>query len=82
MIGKGQNWLFRELRNRGVFIPKGPMRNTPYQQYMHHFEALPHHYDKSDGSQGTSYTTYVQPSGINFIRRRLELPAIDPLPIA
>ena len=79
MLGKGQNWLFRELRNRGVLITKGAMRNTPYQQYMHHFEVLPHHYERSDGTQGTSYTTYVQPSGIDFIRRKLGLPCIDPL---
>lgn len=78
MLGKGQQWLFRELRNRGVLIGKGAMRNTPYQQYMHHFEVLPHYYEKSDGSQGTSYTTYVQASGIDFIRRKLGLDRIDP----
>lgn len=80
MLGKGQNWLFRELRNRGVLITKGAMRNTPYSQYMHHFEVLPHNYERSDGSQGTSYTTYVQPSGIDFIRKKLGLQTIDPLP--
>lgn len=79
MLGWGQNKLFRELRNRGVLISKGAMRNTPYQQYMHHFEVLPHSYEKSDGSQGTSYTTYVQPSGIDFIRKKLGLERIDPL---
>ncbi|MHD0044965.1 phage antirepressor KilAC domain-containing protein [Corynebacterium diphtheriae] len=82
MLGKGQNWLFRELRNRGVLISKGAMRNTPYQQYMHHFEVKAHSYEKSNGEQGVSYTTYVQPSGIDFIRKKLELPTIDPLPEA
>lgn len=81
MLGKSQNWLFRELRNRDVFITKGSMRNTPYQKYMHHFEVLPHEYERSNGEIGCSYTTYVQPSGIDFIRRRLDLPTIDPLPI-
>ncbi|AZA08740.1 phage antirepressor KilAC domain-containing protein [Corynebacterium pseudopelargi] len=80
MLGKGQNWLFRELRNRGVLITKGAMRNTPYSQYMHHFEVLPHNYERKDGTQGTSYTTYVQPSGIDFIRKKLGLQTIDPLP--
>ena len=29
MLGLGQNKLFRELRNAGVFIAKGGMKNTP-----------------------------------------------------
>lgn len=82
MLGMGQNKLFRELRNRGVLISKGAMRNTPYQQYMHHFEVKAHEYERSSGEMGCSYTTYVQPSGIDFIRRKLDLPAIDPLPEA
>lgn len=81
MLGTSQNKLFRELRNRGVFIPKGAMRNTPYQQYMHHFEVIPHEYERSNGEIGCSYTTYVQPSGIDFIRKKLGLPTIDPLPV-
>lgn len=74
------NKLFRELRNRGVFIAKGSMYNTPYQQYMPHFEVLPHHFERGNGEPGCSYTTYVQPSGIDFIRRKLGLLTIDPLP--
>lgn len=80
MLGKSQNWLFRELRNRHVFIATGGMRNTPYQRYMHHFEVIAHQFEKSNGDLGCSYTTYVQPSGIDFIRRVLGLPTIDPLP--
>jgi len=79
MFGKGQNWLFRELRNAGVLIPKGAMRNTPYQQYMHHFEVKAHTFERSNGEQGVSYTTYVQPSGIQFIQRKLGLSSIDPM---
>ncbi|CAB0895562.1 phage antirepressor Ant [Corynebacterium diphtheriae] len=82
MLGMGQNKLFRELRNRGVLISKGAMRNTPYQQYMHHFEVKAHEYERSSGEMGCSYTTYVQPSGIDFVRRKLDLPTIDPLPEA
>lgn len=81
MFGKSQNWLFRELRNRGVFIGKGAMRNTPYQRYLHHFEVKAHEFERSNGEPGCSYTTYVQPSGIDFIRRKLDLPTIDPLPV-
>ena len=80
MLGYSQNKLFRELRNAGVFIAKGTMRNTPYQQYMRHFEVKAHEYERSNGEMGCSYTTYVQPSGIDFIRRKLNLPAIDPIP--
>lgn len=82
MLGMGQNKLFRELRNRGVLISKGAMRNTPYQQYMHHFEVKAHEYERTNGEMGCSYTTYVQPSGIDFIRKKLDLPTIDPLPEA
>lgn len=80
MLGTSQNRLFRELRNAGVFIAKGAMRNTQYQQYMHHFEVKAHEYERSSGEMGCSYTTYVQPSGIDFVRKRLGLPTIDPLP--
>ena len=79
MFGQGQNWLFRELRNAGVLISKGAMRNTPYQQYMHHFEVKAHSFERSNGEQGVSYTTYVQPSGIQFIQRKLSLSSIDPM---
>lgn len=82
MLGMGQNKLFRELRNLGVLISKGAMRNTPYQHYMHHFEVKAHEYERTNGEMGCSYTTYVQPSGIDFIRKKLDLPTIDPLPEA
>lgn len=81
MLGSSQNKLFRDLRNCGVFIAKGSMRNTPYQQYMRHFEVRAHEYERSNGEPGCSYTTYVQPSGIDFIRCKLSLPTIDPLPV-
>lgn len=79
MLGMGQNKLFQELRNRKVFIAAGSRRNTPYQQYLHHFEVIPHEYEKKNGEMGCSYTTYVQPSGIDFIRKKLGLSRIDPV---
>lgn len=78
MLGVGQNKLFRELRNKGVFIATGSRKNTPYQKYIHHFEVIPHEFEKKNGEQGCSYTTYVQPSGINFIRKKLGFTQIDP----
>lgn len=80
MLGMGQNKLFRELRNAGVLIAKGHMYNTPYQKYMHHFDVKARTITHSDGRESVKHTTYVQPSGIDFIRRKLGLATIDPLP--
>lgn len=77
MLGLSQNKLFAQLRNLGVLIAKGAMRNTPYQKYMHHFAVRAHDYTRSNGDIGTSYTTRIQPSGLAFIQSKLGL-----LPIA
>ncbi|MGW5387141.1 phage antirepressor [Nocardia sp. NPDC003963] len=76
MLGTSQNKLFAELRNRGVFIPKGSMKNTPYQRFMQHFTVKATHFERSDGSEGVSYTTRVKPSGVDFIRRRLNMQVV------
>ncbi|MCF1712964.1 phage antirepressor [Corynebacterium argentoratense] len=78
MLGMGQNKLFKELRNRGVFIAKGANANTPYQRYMQHFEVKAYTFEHSNGEQVIRYTTYVQPSGVDFIRRKLGFDRIDP----
>lgn len=70
MLGTGQNRLFAELRNKAVLISKGALRNTPYQQYMHHFDVKGYDYTREDGTTGTSYKTRVQPSGVEFIARK------------
>ena len=75
MLGLSQNKLFAKLRNAGVLIAKGAMRNTPYQQYMHHFAVKAYDYTRSDGTAATSHTTRVQPSGIDFIRRKIGVAA-------
>ncbi|MGW2666098.1 phage antirepressor [Nocardia tengchongensis] len=76
MLGTSQNKLFAELRERGVLISKGAGRNTPYQRYMEHFVVKATSYTHSDGSEGTSYTTRVRPSGVDFIRRRLAVKVV------
>lgn len=76
MLGLSQNKTFDRLRNEGVLIAKGAMRNTPYQQYMHHFSVKAYEFERSDGTRGTSYTTRIQPSGVDFIRRKLNIPAL------
>lgn len=80
MLGMGQNKLFRELRNAGVLISKGHLYNTPYQKYMHHFDVTHDPFRKPNGEWGVNHKTYVQPSGVNFIRKKLQLETIDPLP--
>lgn len=77
MLGQSQNKLFTLLRNAGVFISKGPMRNTPYQKYMHHFAVKACDFHRSDDTTGTSYTTRVQPSGVDFVARKLGLQVAD-----
>lgn len=74
LLGLSQNKLFTELRNARVLIAKGAMVNAPYQRYMHHFTVKAYSYDRQDGTAGTSYTTRVQPSGLEFIARKLGLP--------
>lgn len=77
MLGLSQNKLFAELRNHGVLIAKGHMHNTPYQRYMHHFKVTPYSYERKDDTIGCSYTTTVQPSGVEFIRRKLGIPHVQ-----
>lgn len=74
VLGLSQNKLFMELRNAGVLIAKGPMHNTPYQRYMHHFMVRAASFEHSDGTVGNRYTTRVQASGLDFIARKLGLP--------
>lgn len=73
MLGLSQNKLFDRLRGGGIFISKGPMRNTPYQQYMHHFAVKAFEYERANGTRGTSYTTRVLGTGVEFIARKLGL---------
>lgn len=76
LLGRSQNKLFQDLRAKGVLISKGAMRNTPYQRYMHHFSVKAYDFERSDGSTGTSYTTRVNPSGVEFIAAKLGQPLL------
>ena len=79
MLGIGQNTLFRELRNRGILITKGDMRNTPYQRYATYFEVKAGGYTRSNGTQVVTHTTRVRPRGVDFIRRTLGLHVTYPM---
>lgn len=77
MVGLSQNGLFDRLRSAEILISKGAMRNTPYQRYMHHFSVKAYEYERHDGTRGTSYTSRVLPTGVDFIRRKLTLPEVS-----
>lgn len=75
MLGMGQNELFRRLREARVLIPSGHLYNTPYRQFEHHFLVRPRKHVNAEGREFLKYTTYVKPSGVEFIRRKLGLDA-------
>lgn len=81
MLGIGQNKLFTKLRNENVFIGKGHFLNTPYQKYMKHFAVKQATIKRSTGEVQTTYTTQVQPSGVDFIARKLGLIVQESLPL-
>ena len=82
MLGIGQNTLFARLRAEHILINGGQRHNTPYQQYMRHFRVVARDYKDSDGNAHANYTTFVKPSGVDFIRKVLKLPVAEPLPLS
>lgn len=75
MLGMGQNELFRRLREARVLIPSGHLYNTPYRQFERHFLVRPRKYVNAEGREFLKHTTYVRPSGVEFIRRKLGVDA-------
>lgn len=73
MLGTGQNRLFARLRDEHILISGGKRHNTPYQQYAHHFRVVTRTFTDNDGEEKSSFTTYVKPSGVDFIRKVLKL---------
>lgn len=83
MLGLGQKRLFDELHARKVLIPTGHLRNTPYSHLMHHFRVSAYTYENSKtGQAGTSYTTKVRPTGVDYIRRKLGMASAPMLEVA
>lgn len=70
ILGIGQNRLFQMLRDKGVLISLGGMKNTPYQEYTHHFKVVASSYQRGD-IIGTSRVTKVKPSGLEFIAKKV-----------
>ncbi|WP_053093985.1 phage antirepressor KilAC domain-containing protein [Mycobacterium heckeshornense] len=69
ILGWGRNVMMRELRRAGVLQGN----NLPYQRYAHHFKVVPGTYTHPrTGEQIPTATTYVRPSGLEFLRRKLD----------
>lgn len=67
-LGWGRNVMMRELRRAGVLTG----RNLPYQRYAHHFKVIPQTYTNNAGETVATATTYVLPSGLEFLRKKLD----------
>lgn len=65
--GLGRNNLMKRLREVKVLEAS----NLPYQVYAHHFHVVAQTFEGTDGRRQTTYTTRVQASGVDFIRRKL-----------
>jgi Prophage antirepressor len=67
-LGYGRNVLFRQMRRLGVLQGN----NLPYQKVMHHFEIKVGTYTDRGGQTHPTYTTWVKPSGLQYLRKRLD----------
>lgn len=68
ILGWGRNVMMRELRRSGVLQGN----NLPYQRYEHHFKVVPGTYAQTNGDKVPYATTYVRPSGLGFLRKKLD----------
>lgn len=66
-LGWGRNVMLRELRRLGVVQGN----RLPYQRYAHHFKVVPQTYTTPAGETVCTATTYVLPSGLEFLRKKL-----------
>lgn len=69
MLGWGRNVMMRELRRAGVLQGN----NLPYRRFEHHFKVVPQTYtNRKTGEIVPTATTTVRPSGIEFLRKKLD----------
>lgn len=68
ILGWGRNVMMRDLRRIGILQGN----NLPYQRYEHHFKVVPGTYvNQKTGDTVPTATTYVRPSGLEFLRKKL-----------
>lgn len=74
VIGWGRNVMMRDLRRMGIIQGN----NLPYQRYEHHFKVVPGTYtNRKTGETVPTATTFVRPSGVEFLRKKLnQAPAV------
>lgn len=74
IIGYGRNVMMRDLRRLGILQGN----NLPYQRYEHHFKVVPGTYrNRKTGETVPTATTYVRPTGLTFLRKKLlQAPAV------
>lgn len=69
ILGWGRNVMLRELRKLGVVQGN----RLPYRRYSHHFKVIPGTYPHpKTGEQIPCATTHVLPSGLQFLRKKLD----------
>ena len=69
ILGWGRNVMMRELRRAGVLQGN----RLPYQRYEHHFKVTPGTYKHpKTGELIPTATTTVRPSGLEFLRKKLD----------
>jgi prophage antirepressor-like protein len=74
VLGWGRNVMLRQLRRAGVVQGN----RLPYARYAHHFKVVPKTYTHPNtGEQILTATTYVLPSGVEFLRRKLAGSEVD-----
>ncbi|KZM71114.1 hypothetical protein AWN90_42135 [Nocardia terpenica] len=67
MLGWGRNTMLKRLREVGVLSSQPNMWNVPLRRHMKHFKIVAY---AKDGTE-RGYTTYVRPSGVEFIRNTI-----------
>jgi prophage antirepressor-like protein len=62
----GRNTMLKQLKQLGVL----QSNRMPYQRYAHHFKVIPQTFTRN-GETVCTATTYVLPSGLEFLRKKL-----------
>lgn len=69
ILGWGRNVMMAQMRRLGVL----QANNLPYRRYDHHFKVTPGTYtNRKTGETVPTATTSVRPSGLQFLRKKLD----------
>ena len=74
ILGWGRNVMMAQLRRLGVL----QSNNLPYRRYDHHFKVTPGTYvNRKTGETVPTATTTVRPSGLEFLRKKLDSASVQ-----